>query len=266
MPTPFTHLDIAGQIRVHAGLDAAARLLVNNHWPAFCLGNVAPDYQILCDVPRELTHFYTLPLGRQGPAHERMLAQYRALADPARLTADRALFIAGYQAHLLLDVRWLQRILGPFFIQARAWEADWREKFLLHNLLLTLVDARSVAVLPAGMDRVLGAARPRNWLPFAADKDLIAWRDVLAQQLQPGATVATATIYAERMGMSADDFIARLNDDSWLQKHLFSRVPRPVAEQLLVEAVVESVSLVNDYLRPLATSPETVTLLSQARS
>ena len=58
-----------------------ARLLraLNEEWPAFYMGSVAPDYQTICGIPRADTHFYRMPPQSRDEAGHQLLAQYADL-------------------------------------------------------------------------------------------------------------------------------------------------------------------------------------------
>jgi hypothetical protein len=242
------HLRVAERIRQHAELPAAVKRQIEADWPAFNLGNVAPDFQTICDVPREVAHFYELPPARDVEAHEEMLASHPELSQAKRLAADHAAFIAGYRAHLLLDLRWYWEILIPCFVEANNWPADHRKRFLVHNTLLTYLDRQSQAALAGNTGEVLAAARPDRWLPFAGDGDLIRWRDMLAAQLAPGTIPATVRIYAERMRISPKTFAANLDDPAWMAEEVFRKVSIDHVLAVIDRGVDDSVLLVSDYL------------------
>jgi hypothetical protein len=242
------HLQVAERIRVHDRLHPRIKDLLDEAMPAFYLGNVAADFQTIADVPREATHFYKLPPARDTVAHERMLQDNPQLADPAALSLDHAVFIAAYRAHLLLDQLWYWDVLIPYFMEATDWDADHRQRFLVHNTLLTFLDKQAFEGLPPGAGETLGAAVPRRWLPFAGDGDLIRWRDLLVDQMRPGATIQTITIYAERMRLSPTAFAANLADMRWMQQQVFSKAPLDEIQAVMTRGVELSVDLIGDYL------------------
>ncbi len=242
------HLRVAERIHSHHDLSAPVKAHLERAWPAFILGNVAPDFQTISDVPRDAAHFYELPPAREVEAHRKMLLAHPELADAGRLTPEHAAFIAGYRAHLLLDLRWYWEILIPCFVEAADWPADHRRRFLVHNTLLTYLDRQSRAALPEDAGPTLAAARPNGWLPFAGDGDLIRWRDMIAGQLAPGVTPATVNIYAERMRMSPAVFAANLDDPDWMAGEVFRRVSLDHVLGVIDRGVDGSVRLVNDYL------------------
>ncbi len=83
MPTPFMHLHFAERLLAHPALDEAVRQQLCANWPAFYLGSVAPDFQVVCAVVREATHFYTIPVTAEDTAaFDRLLTTYPALATP----------------------------------------------------------------------------------------------------------------------------------------------------------------------------------------
>ena len=250
MPTPFMHLEVAERIRAHEALDRRIARKIAAELPAFYLGNVAADYQTIADTPREVTHFYKLPPQRSTVAHERLLECYPQLADSSGLSDDHAVFIAAYRAHLLLDLCWYWEVLVPFFVEAQDWPADHRQRFLVHNTLLTYLDKAAFESLPAGTAETLDAAEPHDWLPFAGDGDLIRWRDVLVRQLQPGAEIETIAIYARRMKMTPEEFAANLEDAQWMQEYVFRKVPLQEVQSVISAGVDSSVTLISGFLSP----------------
>lgn len=241
------HLWMAERIRVRGCLPDELYQIVVQEWPAFYLGSVAPDYQVISAIPREDTHFYELPPAPESEAHEDMLAAHPELAVAAKLPPAQAVFVAAYMAHLMLDLRWYREVLAPYFLQGGHWH-NYRQRFTIHNILLTYLDQKALAQLPAVAGATLAAAEPVQWLPFAADADLLRWRDLIAGQLQPGAASQTIKIYADRLAVSPDEFAANLADATWMEKQLFSRVPVATVEAMLDAAVDQSVALISAYL------------------
>jgi hypothetical protein len=248
MPTPFMHLRIAEQLRAPGRVPEDLRRSLVRELPAFYLGSVAPDYQVICAIPREQTHFYDLPPAPGSLAHEAMLAAHPELANAANLPPAQAVFIAAYMAHLMLDLRWYREVLVPFFLQPGHWR-DHRHRFTIHNILLTHLDQQALATLPPDAGATLAAANPVQWLPFAGDADLRRWRDLIAAQLQPGAASQTVEIYADRLAMSPDEFAAKLASPTWMEEQLFSRVPVASVQAMLDSAMDQSAILITDYLK-----------------
>lgn len=251
MPTPFMHLDFAERMQRHPRLPAEARALVADYWPAFCLGSIAPDYQVIADIPREQTHFYPLPIPAEPTpvGMARMLADFPALRRPSLETED-AVFVAGYGAHLLFDVVWYRQVLQPYFLLNPLWEAGATvlERFVAHNILLTYLDGRALARLAPGTADQLSAAHPRRLAPFLELADLARWQVLIAAQLQPGAPVETVAIYAGRLRMSPAEFAARLADPDWMAERVFRRAPLAEIEAILEASVAAAVDLTAAYL------------------
>ena len=246
MPTPFMHLEIAELIRSSDQLTEPSKSYLELEFPAFYLGSVAPDVQSVANMKRAETHFYNVPPASTEQPYETMLRYYPQLANPGTLPIDQAVFIAGYCAHLMLDLRWYHEVLIPFFVENQNW-ASHRRAFLVHNTLLTYLDKSAVEGLPMDASSTLSSAKPKNWLPFADDSDLVKWRDQLVEQLKPGAMLQTVEVYSHRMGMSAIDFEGNLNKSGWMNRHLFSKVPVSEVEEMLNSVVDESIDLIADY-------------------
>jgi hypothetical protein len=250
MPTPFMHLQIAEQVsaRLRARPKEYGPLLalLEAEWPAFCFGGVAPDFQSVCGIPREATHFYRLPPDPANLAYPRMLARYPELADVNHMPSARVLFVAGYIAHLLLDLIWFRQIVVPMFYEP-VHLGDLAQRRLLHLILLAYLDRLALEALPDSAAATLTRAEPQAWLPFARDADLRQWRDFLVPQLQPGAPTRTIEIYAARLSMPAAAFAAKLEDGDWLRSRLFSQVPLQRIQKILRDAVPPTIQRVQNY-------------------
>jgi hypothetical protein len=243
------HLYIAEQIRCQAMANGHGRLAatLTAEWPAFYLGSVAPDINSISDMARTVTHFYDLPPLPPADAYRELWAQFPQLADTRQMTAGHAIFIAAYAAHLLLDLIWLRQIAWPYFFQADHLGPPAQRR-LIHFILLTYLDSLARDELPHTAMTTLATAQPDNWLPFAADAVLVAWRDMLADQLAPGAPVQTVEIYAGRLGLSSAEFATALHDPDWMAEHLFGKLPVAEIQAILQTAVPQSIQLIHHYL------------------
>jgi hypothetical protein len=243
MPTPFTHL-----LAAPALLDAApaARETLAAEWPAFLLGNIAPDVQTVSGQTREATHFFPVPIGDAPPAHAVLFARHPALARAQALPAAQAAFIAGYLAHLAFDQLWITEVFAPVFGPEQTW-ATFHERLYLHNALRAYVDAVDLAQLPAPTGAALRTARPAAWLPFVADEHLALWRDHVAGQLAPGAASRTVEVFAERLNADPRAFAALVASPAEMEAHVFARVSRERLEDYRAWALAESARLIRDY-------------------
>lgn len=243
------HLQLAERIRASERIDPLIRDQLLDAYPAFYLGNVAPDFQTICDIPREVTHFYKMPPDPANHGYDTMLAEHPGLRDVKALSADKAAFIAGYSIHLRLDLRWFHEVLTPYFLMSEGW-VDRRQRFVIHNALLTYLDMLAVESLPENAADILGTAVPDYDLPFAKDSALMLWRDMLVEQLEPGAMLRTVEIYSERLNMSPEEFAANLENPGWMADNVFGKVPVEMVEALLLSAVDESIEIITNYLNP----------------
>ena len=253
MPTPFMHLQIAEKIKSSlppSPSEADLQALLAAEWPAFYLGSVAPDYQTICNVPRAQTHFYDMPPEPDNMGYTRLLAQNPQLAHAIALPAATAVFLAGYMAHIYLDLVWLREILYPLFVKAPDI-GDRNQRHLLHLVVLTYLDGLAYQSLPESAGAILAAARPTYALNFAADVDLVKWRDFLVPQLAPGAALETIPIFAGRLGFTPQEFAARLEDPAWMQSRVFDLIPVEQIQLRLETAVAESTAIIEQYLFPV---------------
>jgi hypothetical protein len=247
------HLHVAEQMKtaVTANREPNGRLAtcLERAWPAFYLGNVAPDVQNLNGMAREATHFYHLAQDKNVlPAYDEMLAQYPQLSRVEQMPSDQVLFVAGYRAHLLFDLIWWRKVAGPHFFWSELF-TDLPQRRLAHFILLAYLDAKALAALPPTAGETLAAATPSAWLPFVSDADLRRWRDMLVDQLLPGAEPQTTAVYAARLGIPPDRLVHNLQDAAWMEANLFAKVPLADIEADLQTAVSASINLTADYLR-----------------
>ncbi|MDA0242782.1 MAG: zinc dependent phospholipase C family protein [Chloroflexi bacterium] len=247
MPTPFMHLHFAERLLAHPALDEAVRQQLCANWPAFYLGSVAPDFQVVCAVVREATHFYTIPVTADDTAaFDRLLTTYPALASPNQLPAPQAIFWAAYGAHLLYDLLWDHAVLTPHFRHGE-W-GDKRGRFLAHNTLLTYMDTAAVAALPPTAAATLRQNNSQGWMPFDPDDKLAEWQELLAVQLLPSAPIRTIEIYAQRMGISPAQFAAQLNDPTWMAEQVFCHISLAEVQTAVDTALAQSIPLITHYL------------------
>ena len=250
MPTPIQHLVVADAILADPRLSEPARAWLTAQRAAFLFGNTAPDVQTVSGQTREATHFYTVPLSSDRPAHEAMFDAYPDLARPDRMPAARAAFMAGYIAHLLLDVIWVRDIFTPVFGPEAGW-GRFRERLFLHNVLRAWCDRRDQAHLAGGAGRALATTAPAGWLPFTGDGYLRRWRDVLVEQLAPGAAIRTVEVFAERGNHSPAEFERVLDSPDQLDERIFSRVPRAAIDAYTARSLAEACRLLSVYLEPV---------------
>lgn len=252
MPTPFMHLHMAEQIlsTMKASSNGNGRILsqLQESWPAFYMGSVAPDVNAISDIARSATHFYEMPPDPQLEAYAKMLVTYPDLACGCNLPPDKAAFVAAYSAHLLLDLVWMREIVYPFFVHADQW-GDRAQRRLTHFILLTYLDTLALEALPETAVSTLANAHPQQWVPFIADDLLVAWRDMLVAQLYPEAPIKTVEIYAERLGMSVEEFATNLQDAQWMAEQVFGKIPVNKVQARLTEAVPRSIEIISDYLQ-----------------
>jgi hypothetical protein len=114
--------------------------------------------------------------------------------------------------------------------------------------LLTYLDKLAFESLPETAVSTLAAAQAEQWLPFARNEHLLSWRDEIVPQRQPGACIRTIEIYAERLGMTPDEFAINIEDPDWMDRHIFGQLPVLEIQNILDTAVPRSVDLIANYL------------------
>jgi hypothetical protein len=197
--------------------------------------------------PRRTTHFYSLPPEDAIPAWKHLLESCSDLAIPERLPLPKAIFIAGYICHLHADEIWLYDIFLPFFGPGAGW-CTQKKRSYLHNVLRSYLDNNVLEVLPGHAGHLLQKACPNNWLPFASDESLVQWRDLVAKQLRPGAQIQTLEVFANRHGLSTEEFYSILKSEERMDSEVFNHLSRRHVMQYRHKIVQANVQFLSQYL------------------
>jgi hypothetical protein len=250
VPTPFYHLDIAAELLRHPQLDQFVHENLIQWQCAFLLGNTAPDVQVVSGQPRESTHFFILPiLNNSKPPWEQLLEAYPQLSDSQLLQPDQAAFIAGYLCHLQADWYWIKKIYLPYFGPSLDWGTQ-TERIYLHNVLRTYLEDQIIKTISPGHWTCFHQIPAFDWLPFVKQEHLQEWISLLAQQLHPEGRVQTIEVFAQRQGLSPEEFHSLLLSEERMEREIFFRFPRKLLTEYRQELSKASVSLLNIYLTP----------------
>ena len=233
MPTPFTHLYISAQLAADPAVQNGAADLLRDQHPAFLLGGVIADQKPYPEADRSDTHFYSYEYPMEDRPWRVMLARNPALAAPAD-AAQRA-FVAGYVAHLAADEFWTLSVLRPHFALSD-WGKGLRWRFYVLHYLLTWMDERDEARLPAGVPDHLRRCLPAGWLPFMPDAAICEWRDFIASQIEGQSQ--TVPIFAGRVGRSPDEFNAILRDPDQMHEHIWQHFSQATLQELEAQMYV----------------------------
>ena len=250
MPTPFYHLSIAEELLASPDLPESARTFLLSERSAFLLGKTAPDVQSLSGQSRTETHFYRVPLVSTASPWEKMFTRYPYLSRPQQLDPAHAAFISGYICHLQADIIWITDLFAPYFLPLIA-KSRRKQVGYLHNVLRAYLDALILAELPSNIGMQLADVNPGGWLPFVEDEHMANWRDYLARQLMPGAKAQTVEVFASRLDMPAESFLALLNSESRMEAEVFSFIPRQVLVEYRQKLVSANLELLNEFLADL---------------
>ncbi len=177
-----------------------------------------------------------------------MLTQYANLNRARLRDAQQIAFMTGYAAHLTMDEIWCVEMLFPHFVLTAQAPQDQKQLMVYFHLLVATLDQRDRALLPDVYFGALSGAHPQNWVPFIADGDLAAWRDVVAAQLAPRAASKTNEILGKVIGLGAHDLQAAINDAEHMRRVWEQVAPDRVRdiEERMYQAVRQTVI---DYLR-----------------
>jgi hypothetical protein len=107
-------------------------------------------------------------------------------------------------------------------------------------------DAADLARLGPAVGPDLQAAQPRGWLPFVDDHHLVAWRDLIADQLNSGAG-RTVEVFAQRMRADPQAFAALLASPEEMARRVFAHLPPRALDDYRARAVAASVQAINAY-------------------
>lgn len=247
VPTPFYHLSLADELLEHPDLHHKVSDMLNEQRCAFFFGKTAPDVQTISGQPRPETHFYWLPLLDQMLPWKQMLKRFPELRDTQKIGPARAAFTAGYLCHLQADILWIEMISLPYFIGLPGWKKRKQEKIFLHNVLRAYLDEQIYPELPPELSACLARVQPDGWLPVAANKDMAAWRDFIAEQLTPEGVTHTVEVLAGRQGVSEEEFSALLHSEERLEAELFSFVPLDTLVEYRMKVISENLTLLEQY-------------------
>lgn len=237
------HMAVAHRLREDEHVTGAAREQIGAHWGAFLLGNIAADARVSSGLQRRDTHFFDYqPVLKPSP-HTVMLAAHPELRVSAVNSPAQAVFVAGYCAHLAMDEVWCTDVLYPLF-------DDWgspRQRFEMLHMLLGALDERDYLALPRSDFDPLFRSQPDNWLPFMSDADLVGWRNVIAEQIAPGASSRTFEIFSARIQRTASDLADFIHDAEQMQRGLWANVPRQAIEQIEAKMYTHARHVMVDY-------------------
>lgn len=246
MPTPIQHIIIAEQLLADSTLPASIRDRLRDHRGAFLFGNIAPDVQVVSHQLREATHFFQIPFDSTPVPHRTLFGLFPALSHARSLPAAHAAFIAGYICHLWLDIVWVRDIYLPAFGPDAQWDT-MRDRLLFHNILRAWCDLNDQRQLNADAGSILATAQPRKWLPFTADAYLREWRDLLAEQFHPGATIRTVEVFAARNRVAREEFHRVLGSPAELDRLIFAQSPRKKIEAFYRTGHDDMAELIVEY-------------------
>jgi hypothetical protein len=166
------------------------------------------------------------------------------------MPAPHTAFVAGYLVHLLFDQLWVAEVFEPVFGPEQTW-ATFEERLYLHNALRAYWDASDLTQLSSRTgDRTgdeLRAAAPSNWLPFVTDEYLRAWRNLIADQLDPHQPSRTVEVFAERMKVDPRAFAVLVSSPERMQRRVFDRVPAEQLAHYRARALARSAQLLEAY-------------------
>jgi hypothetical protein len=249
VPTPFYHLNIALDLLDHPQLAHGLKQQIQRHMPAYLLGHTAPDVQVVSGQKRVETHFFEVPIPANArQPWEQLLIEYPGLQHTQGRSTEQYIFLAGYLCHLQADWLWARQIYQPIFGPVAAWE-NFRQRQYLHNVLRSYLDFQVLHALNGRVSSTLPQAVPNHWLPFTGDEYLIQWRDLLAEQFQPGARVQTVEVFATRQGIAAEKYYQLLSSEIEMDQQIFLHIPRQHLISYKEKLLAENLQIIETYLK-----------------
>jgi hypothetical protein len=246
MPTPFTHINAAQRLIDDPALVSEHRDFLASHWGPFLLGNVAPDGHHGTGSEREDTHFFIYQPRVDPPATQAMLDEYPLLQKSNLGDSAQAAFVAGYLAHIAMDVVWCEDMLFTYF-----HGGDWgsqEERFFMLHVILAFMDQRDYQHLTPQHQAALASALPDNWLPFFPDEALVNWRDIVAGQIPPAGSSRTVEILGRRVSQGIQELASVLESPARLNAELWANVPREALAQVEATMYQRMFEIVTTYL------------------
>lgn len=223
------HLRAANRFLGDSAVPEAIRAaLGKDHLGPFLLGNVAPDARVSGGMARANTHFFDYGAAKiSPPAGIAMLSAYPQLRDSQD---NQQAFVAGYLAHLAMDVVWAEAMLHPHFYM-RDW-ANQKIRYIMLHVLLCDLDGRDFQHWPSDYGAALADAEPESWLPFLPDSDLRAWRDIIAGQICDACGSQTLSILGHRVSIGETGLREILENPARMQHDLWQHIPPSVVDEV----------------------------------
>lgn len=252
MPNSQTHLAAVWSLLAQPPFQAAFPWLDEERvQSALLLGAVGPDVRVVSGQIREETHFFDIPTGEQ-PGHEALFEAWPELADAATLGPEWAAFVGGYLTHLIMDETWVEMVvMEGLFVEGLKWgpgHPNWR----LYSLLMTYLEYRAAARVPARVVELLSQAEPQGWLPFTTDEDLRDWRDYVVSTIRQGGPRLLSRMFARSNELSEAELESIVLSEARMAAEVFELVPREQLAAFEAETARQSEAAVRHYWAPLA--------------
>jgi hypothetical protein len=174
------------------------------------------------------THFFEYAAKIEPNACDAMIEAHPSLVSARD---EQRAFVAGYLAHLAMDVAWAEDMLFPYFYDRHDW-ADEITRYNMLHVLLCHLDARDFRQWDESFPDELAAANPDGWLPFLSDNDLAKWRDLVAEQICASCESKTVEVLGKRVRIGAEGLQNILDDPARMQSEVWDYVPLTVVREV----------------------------------
>ncbi|HET7377109.1 MAG TPA: hypothetical protein VFK30_10395, partial [Anaerolineae bacterium] len=139
-------------------------------------------------------------------------------------------------------------IFQPHFGPKANW-ATAHDRVVYHNILRAWCDQNDQRRLQNDTGSSLASVQPDDWLPFTPDRYLLDWRNVLADQFQPGASIRTIEVFAARNHEPPEKFRRVMDSPAEMDAHIFAHASRQDIEMFYQRGHDRMAELIIDYLR-----------------
>ncbi|NDJ34741.1 MAG: hypothetical protein GYB64_08730 [Chloroflexi bacterium] len=255
MPYSQTHLAAALDLLERSALaEAHPWLLEGRAKGAFLLGSIGPDARVVGGISRDATHYYAIPRQTDAPIEEVFFAQCPSLRRADDLSRENAAFVAGYVAHLIMDVAWLETVVMPaLFIEGITWEPG-HPHWDIYNMLMAYLEVRGSRRLPEDIPDLLEGTDPSRWIPCLPDEVLAEWARHIAHVIPESGPQHVIRLLSRSVSMPYEAFVRTVSDRDRLLEATTPTVHTGHLEAFWRTTDDRSMAAVLDYLSTVEAS------------
>jgi hypothetical protein len=203
---------------------------------------------VVAGLPREVTHFYAIPRQDDRPIHHVVLEHCPEFHREGTLTPENAAFAAGYLAHLVMDVVWLEAVVMPrLFIDGIDWKPG-HPNWTTYNILMARLEVVGHTSLCEDVITLLRRAEPNAWIACLSDRALSTWAMHIASVVDESGPQHVVTLLARSSDMELAQFERIVTDDTRVYEAVSPTITPAMIGDFLNEVDQRSEKAVRDYL------------------